>query len=239
MSEFPAGDTARARLLDQRALHASSVGANNAMNRDRRLTGVNSYARVLGFDPVGHLTGPDPAWLDLCCGSGRALLQAAGRLRGAATLIGVDLVDAFAGAADGVTFVAAPLEDWAPDRAFDLITCVHGLHYVGDKLGMLVRVARWLAPGGRFVADLDLGGVRLADGRPAGRRLVGRLRQAGFDYDGRRRRISCTGPRKWEIPGEYLGADDRAGANYTGQPAVDSYYRFAGRGPTGINVSTG
>ncbi|BCY12033.1 trans-aconitate 2-methyltransferase [Actinoplanes sp. L3-i22] len=210
-------------LLDDRALHASSVVANCAMNRERQLAGVNSYARVLGFDPVDGLTG---AWLDLCCGSGRALIQAADRLAGAATLVGVDLVDAFAGGAPpGVTFVAAPIETWAPDRVFDLITCVHGLHYVGDKLGVITRVVRWLAPGGRFVADLDLDAVRLEDGRPAGRRLVTRLRAAGIDYDGRRRRITCEGPKELIFRYEYLGADDRAGANYTGQPAVHSYYR--------------
>lgn len=29
--------------------------ANNAMNRERQLAGVNSYARVLGFDPLAWL----------------------------------------------------------------------------------------------------------------------------------------------------------------------------------------
>ncbi len=102
---------------------------------------------------------------------------------------------------------------------------MHGLHYVGDKLAVLARVVRWLTPTGRFVADLDLSSVRLADGKPAGRRLTAELRTAGIDYDARRRRISCTGPRDLSLPYTYLGADDRAGANYTGQPAVHSYYR--------------
>jgi len=31
-----------------------------------------------------------------------------------------------------------------------------------------------------------------------------------------------------DLPYTYLGADDRAGANYTGQPAVHSYYRQDG-----------
>ncbi|MEU7903408.1 hypothetical protein [Actinoplanes sp. NPDC049118] len=53
----------------------------------------------------------------MCCGSGRALIQAAAQLRqGAdgerATLIGIDLVDAFvaAPAVPGPTLVAAPVE---------------------------------------------------------------------------------------------------------------------------------
>ncbi|GLW35888.1 class I SAM-dependent methyltransferase [Actinoplanes regularis] len=223
---------ARSDLLDDQALHASSVVANCAMNRERQLAGVNSYARELGFDPLAWLTAvaqvhSDVGWLDLCCGSGRALIQAATRLRpGEATLVGLDLVDAFAPgtAGSGPTLVAAPVETWTPPRAFDLITCVHGLHYVGDKLAVLSRVVRWLTPVGRFVADLDLSSIQFADGQPAGRRLTSRLRAAGIEYDARRRRISCTGPRDLGLPFTYLGADDRAGANYTGQPAVHSYY---------------
>ncbi|MFC4072898.1 class I SAM-dependent methyltransferase [Actinoplanes subglobosus] len=202
-------------LLDDRALHASSVVANNAMNRERQLLGVNSYAKALGFDP---LTRAGASWLDLCCGSGRALIQAAGLTQGV-TLTGVDLVEAFLPAAPGVTLVAAPIETWAPERAFDLITCVHGLHYVGDKLGVLARVLTWLSPAGTFVADLDLASIH-----PGGRQLTAHLRAAGVDYDGRRKRITCTGPRDLDLPYRYRGADDRAGPNYTGQPAVNSYY---------------
>ena len=33
-----------------------------------------------------------------------------------------------------------------------------------------------------------------------------------------------TGPVALSLPYRYLGADDRAGPNYTGQPAVVSYY---------------
>ncbi|WP_228536367.1 hypothetical protein [Nocardia sp. XZ_19_231] len=38
-------------LLDNLTLEQSSVVANNAMNRGRGLSGVNSYTRELGFDP--------------------------------------------------------------------------------------------------------------------------------------------------------------------------------------------
>jgi len=90
---------------------------------------------------------------------------------------------------------------------------------------VLVCVASWLADGGRFVADVDVASVRAADGAPAGRPLADALRRAGFRYNSRRRRISRTGPAEVRLPYEYLGADDRAGPNYTGQPAVNSYYR--------------
>jgi len=224
-----------APLLDDAALERSAVVANCCMNRERQLAGVNSYARELGFDPLAVLAaagGPSPGWLDLCCGTGRALIQAAERLRhdssaGRVALVGVDLVDAFdpvPGGAPGLELVQASVVTWLPSRAFDLVTCLHGLHYVGDKLGVLTRAASWLTPTGRLVADLDLTDVRLADGAPAGRGLAGRLRAAGFRYDSRRRRIECEGGRDVRLPYRYLGADEGAGPNCTGQPAVRSHY---------------
>jgi SAM-dependent methyltransferase len=229
-------------LLSGAELTASSVVANNAMNRQRGLMGVNSYRRELGVNPVDlmrdRLAAPtgdtaEAGWLDLCCGSGRALIEAAVLLRdaGPVRLVGVDLVDCFdplpdtRGEKPGLELVCAPVETWTPAGAFDLVTCVHGLHYVGDKLAVLSRAASWLRDRGRLVADLDLGAVRLPDGRPAGRRLLSAIRDAGFEYDPRRRRVSCTGPRAPRWPYTYLGGDDRAGPNYTGQPAVHSYYR--------------
>ena len=226
-------------LLDDHALTGSSVVANNAMNRERQLTGPNSYHRELGFEPAAWLEArlarqPAVAWLDLCCGSGRALIQAGDLLGARATLVGVDLVDYFDPLPPDspVSLICAPVATWAPDRAFDLITCVHGLHYVGDKLDALVRIARWLGPDGRFMADLDLASIRLTDGSAAGRPLATALRRCGFHYDSRRRRIELVGGREVTLAYEYVGADDRAGPNYTGQPAVDSYYRRAVRRST-------
>jgi len=209
------------------------------MNRERQLAGVNSYARELGFSPLefvmgktGGVTGTGTAaWLDLCCGSGRALIQATCQLRaaglaGRVSLTGVDLVDAFdavPGPTPGPELICASVTTWAPARTFDLVTCVHGLHYVGDKLGLLTRVASWLTPAGRLIADLDLTAIEVG-GPAASRRLAARLRAAGFGYSFRRHRITCTGRRDIHLPYSYLGADDQAGPGYTGQPAVRSYY---------------
>lgn len=227
-------------LLDDDTLAGTAVVANSAMNRERQLAGVNSYERELGFNPVDVLaallrvTGaPDTiAWLDLCCGTGRPLIEAARRLDDAGIadrvlVQGVDLVDSFDPAPDvpWLRLSATPVLDWAPDRRYDLITSVHGLHYVGDKLALLTRAAGWLTEGGRFVADLDLSAVRLPDGAPAGRRLAADLREAGFNYDGRRRRIGRDDRGDVSLPYEYLGADPKAGPNYTGQDAVHSHYR--------------
>lgn len=213
------------RLLDNAALARSSVVANCAMNRERQLTGPNSYTRELGFNPLERLTGPGAAWLDLCCGTGRALAQAADQRR-QGVLMGVDLVDAFVSAPDrSVQFISADVTTWTTNQRFALITCVHGLHYLGDKLGVLSRAAGWLADDGLLIADIDLASVRLPDGRPAGRALTAALRRAGLSYDSRRRRITCSGRREVSLPYTYLGADDRAGPNYTNQPAVDAYYQ--------------
>ena len=65
-------------------------------------------------------------------------------LAGRVVLAGVDLVDAFdavPGSVPGLELVSAPVAAWEPRRSFDLITCVHGLHYIGDKLALLTRAA--------------------------------------------------------------------------------------------------
>ena len=218
--------------------------ANCAMNRERQLAGVNSYARELGFSPRDVITaaavaaagsGPEAgtaAWLDLCCGTGRALIQAARQLHqaglaGRTVLTGVDLVDAFDPVPETVAnleLACAPVATWTAGRQFDLITCVHGLHYIGDKLALLSRAAGWLTSSGRLVADLDLSAIQLDGGLPARRRLTARLRASGLAYNPRRHQITCTGRREIRLPYTYLGADDRTGPGYTGQPAVHSHY---------------
>ncbi|OJW22264.1 MAG: hypothetical protein BGO49_07200 [Planctomycetales bacterium 71-10] len=222
-------------LLGGEELERSAVVANCRMNRERGLLGSNGYDRELGFNPLGVLKtllgeGRSAAWLDLCCGSGKALIEAA-RIVHAEGLdvevVGVDLAGMFRRVDPDLTclrLVEASLSDWRPDRSFDLITCVHGLHYVGDKLGLIARAASWLADDGLFTASLDLHNVKISDGKPTGRRVAADLRRAGLDYDRRRRLVVCRGRKVVDLPHRYLGADDRAGPNYTGQPAVDSYY---------------
>ncbi|XVQ13225.1 class I SAM-dependent methyltransferase [Spirillospora sp. CA-255316] len=218
------------RLLDEVALERSPVVANRTMNRERSLTGSNGYGRELGLDIAAELSAPPggmPArWLDLCCGTGRALFEAAALLGGAVEIVGVDLAGHFVPAAvpRGLTLVEASVTAWAPEGRFDLITSVHGLHYVGDKLGVLARAASWLTGDGLLVASFDARSVRLGDGTAGSRRLTAELRRQGFAYDARRRRISLRGHREVAFPYRYLGADDAAGPNYTGQPAVDSFY---------------
>jgi SAM-dependent methyltransferase len=222
-------------LLGDAELERSSIVANCRMNRERDLAGSNGYDRELGLNPLDFLRGRtadgrETAWLDLCCGTGKALIQAAGVVHAeglAVEIVGVDLVGMFDRPDPGLIgprLVEASLSTWRPDRHFDLITCVHGLHYVGDKLRLVARAASWLVEDGLFVGNLDLRNLKLADGKSAGRRVASDLRRSGLEYDRRRRRVVCRGRKVVDLPYRYLGADDRAGPNYTGQHAVDSYY---------------
>ena len=122
--------------------------------------------------------------------------------------------------------VVSSLRTFAPRRRFALVTCVHGLHYVGDKLGALVRMRSWLAPGGRIAAHLDLATVRIGN-RPA---RAADLRALGLSYTPRRRLVTASGPGPGPGPDPAASAPRFVGAEtgvetYTGQPGVLSHYR--------------
>ena len=206
-------------LLADDQLERSAVVANCRMNRERDLTrlqrlrpGDSASTRSTSSRGGSPRVAP-PAWLDLCCGTGKALIQASedrprrgAGCRDRRRRSGRDVPPP----APGTTclrLVEASLTSWQPDRAFDLITCVHGLHYVGDKLGLIARACSWLAEDGLFVASLDLANFKLPDGRAG----IADLRRAGLEYDRRRRLIHCRGRKSLDLPFRYLGADDRAG----------------------------
>jgi len=231
-------------LKDDDELERSAVVANCRMHRERGLDGTNGYGRELGFRPLDLLrgrldAGRTAAWLDLCCGSGRALIEAARIARDEGLgleIVGVDLVGMFRPRDPGLAclrLVEASLSTWRPDRRFDLITCVHGLHYVGDKLGLIARAASWLTDDGRFAASLELANLRLAGGVAANREHARALRRAGLEYDARRKLVARRGRAEVSLPYRYLGADDRAGPHSTGQPAVNSHYRPLAEDPGG------
>jgi SAM-dependent methyltransferase len=231
-------DSEPRRLLKDAELDRSATVANSQMNRERGIAGRNSYAQDLGFSVLEHLRAAAKLhrvarWLDLCCGSGRALIEAGEHfqrlsLPDRVSILGVDLVPMFRPVPpglDSVRLMEASLAEWFPQERYHLVTSVHGLHYVGDKLGLISRAAGWLEEDGLFAANLDLSNVRWENGEPVRRALVRDLRRAGMDYDAGRHLVICRGRREVSLPYEYVGADDAAGPNYTGQPAVDSYYR--------------
>jgi SAM-dependent methyltransferase len=205
------------------------------MNRERQLSGSNSYERELRFDLLtflrNRLSADSAIWADLCCGTGRALVEAITKLRCTANapkikIEGIDLAGIFQQNPfpDNLTFRETSIEEWEPTGSYDLVTCVHGLHYVGDKLGVLAKIVGKLAINGIFLANLDLASIRNAEEKSIGKLISAQLRANGFVYDSRRKLLRCDGPRKVAFNLRYLGADDRVGPNYTGQPAVASYY---------------
>jgi len=225
-------------LKQSAELEQSSVVANAAMNRDRGFVGVNSYERDLAFELLDFLTARlqqngVASWLDLCCGTGKALIETGEKLppnadRREWKIVGVDLVNMFRpipAGLSGVEFHTASLHAWSPRESFDLITCVHGLHYIGDKLDLLRRAASWLKPDGLLLAHLDLANVCLAGPVKRSQMLGNQFKRAGLEYHRRLHLLRCEGKREIDFPYEYVGADDQAGPNYSRQPAVNSHYR--------------
>ncbi len=222
------------RLLNADELEESPIVANCTMNRERELRGSNGYEVEVGFDPLEWLQGrlarqSTVRWLDLCCGSGRALIQAAMACEeigvGSVRITGVDLVGMFLpNKSTNLQLMQCSVFDYQPTERFDLITCVHGLHYLGDKLQAIRLAASWLVSDGRFVANLDAANLCISEAGKGQRRIVRFLREQGFEYLPGKHLLKLAGHREFEIPFKFRGADDSAGPNYTKQPVVTSYY---------------
>lgn len=225
-------------LLTDLELESSEVVANCLMNRQRQLMGSNSYAKELGINPLNFIINrlqnqKNVAWLDICCGSGRALIQAAeslhkSKLSSQTSLVGIDLVSQFYLSPPELScleLIASSIHTFNNNRQFDLITCVHGLHYLGDKLGVVQRAASWLSDNGLFIAHIDIANLWIVEGnktKPMPRKF---LSDGGLKYNHRQKLLSVENPQKSTFALEYLGADDCAGPNYTGQAAVNSFYQ--------------
>lgn len=231
-SEF---DNAKSKhLKDHIKLEQSDIVANITMNRNRALMGDNSYGKEFDLNPVAELAGRlkdngKAAWLDLCCGRGRALIDAAIAFdTNDLTLHGVDLVDHFDPRSKqypAITLTVSSLHTWTTLQRYDLVTCIYGLHYIGDKLGVITKAVSWLKPHGIFLANLDLNHVLSQNGLVFTQELIHWFQASGFEIDLQSGVLGKTGSVVISSPFEYLGADDRAGPNVTGQPGVASYYR--------------
>jgi SAM-dependent methyltransferase len=224
------------RLLTEKELAWSSVVANNNMNRSRNASGVNSYEKDIKLNPIKFLLKQIEAhgsavWLDLCCGEGRALVETAKylqhhNLQDKARLTGLDLVDYFITIPSSVNcldFLCLSVSDWEPFAKYDLITCVHGLHYAGDKLAALKKCLKAISDSGCFVANFDIKSINI-NGMDAHKFIKAIFVANNIQYSARTRVIQCEGPRDMDFGVRFLGADDMAGPNYTGQEAVNAYY---------------
>ena len=221
-------------LKSNKELIWSAVVANNAMNRQRKATGINSYADEIGINVIDFLKerkGKEKVvrWLDICCGEGNSILEVCKQLPdliqvGQLEIVGIDLVDFFNVQLkeEEVRLIVGDVIEYFPEHQYDLITCVHGLHYVGNKLKLIAKSLNNLCPGGNFYANMELGNIKGIELN----RLKQELREAGLDYDGKRHILKLEHKKEGAIDFnyEYLGADDQAGKNYTGKEIVHSYY---------------
>ena len=64
-------------------------------------------------------------------------------------------------------------------------------------------------------------------GKSIGPDLLNDWKSMGWRYDEKQRLLTIKGYSDWEMYWKYLGANDQAGPNYTGQEAVNSYYSVA------------
>lgn len=225
------------QLLDEEKLKWSSVVANCNMNRERNLSGINSYEKDIYFNVVSYLKsllrkGKNVAWADLCCGSGKAVIQSNKLFKAQKiALEGIDLVDMFDALENSDTnlkFVVVSLLDWQPQKQYDLVTCVHGLHYIGDKLAVIEKIVSSLKDHGKFIGNIDLDNVKNSFGKSLKKVLLKQFKAFEITYDSRRHLLVCEGKRDIKFPLKYLGANDKAGTNYTGQEVVDSVYEIEG-----------
>ncbi|HVE56075.1 MAG TPA: methyltransferase domain-containing protein [Pyrinomonadaceae bacterium] len=231
------------RLLNNSRLLGSGVVANNRMNRERACLGSNSYQKDLSFDPIEFLkerlaNNKFVSWLDICCGEGRALtetatyfadLERAENTSFNLRIIGIDLAGMFCLLPSGInnlTLLETSIEEYEPEQKFDLITCVHGLHYIGDKLSVIGKAAQFLEKDGIFLANLDLKNLKLLEEENSTKIFTEFFSAKGFIWNKRKHLLCLRGGKIFDSPFIYQGADDKAGPNYTGQPAVDSYYKI-------------
>lgn len=224
------------KLLPDDKLIWSPVVANSRMNRERNSSGINSYEQEFKFKPEVFIEEKinelgKASWLDLCCGYGKALIQTSEyfqlkNLDNHINLKGVDLIENFFicnSPNKHIQFEYRSVSEITLSEKYDLVTCVHGLHYLGDKLKVIQMAVNSLKHSGLFIANLDLDDFQFeaVDTRSFLKKL---FREQGFDYNFRTKILKRDDFAELNFPVKYLGADDTRGANYTGQESVTSYY---------------
>ena len=131
------------------------AGKGESMERGHRPTGEQAIARM-------KLT-PDAQVLDLGCGSGWATRLMAEKAS-SGRVVGVDISDEMIELArnssvdfPNTDFQVAGADDLPfPDRTFTHAFSMESLYYYQDIAAALREVARVMAPGGLFVAVMDL-----------------------------------------------------------------------------------
>ncbi len=225
-------------LLNNQNLESSPVVANNRMNRERNAVGINSYEKDIYLSPVEFInkifkTQSTFAWLDICCGRGKALIQTAQYASKhfpakQISFTGIDLIDMFdpiPEECNSITMYARSFFNFESEQKYDFITCVHGLHYMGDKLEAIRKASSMLNDEGLFIANFDTKCIRSIEIDNIQQKLSTWFKSGNIEYNSKKHFITVKGSRALTVPFRFVGADDKAGPNYTGQEAVDSYYK--------------
>jgi len=223
-------------LLTNEKVLKSEIVANSTMNRERGLSGVNSYGRELAFDIVPWLLSRarghgSSYWLDACCGEGLALMDARRALDSSpeginVSVVGVDLVGAIK-SNHSENVVVGDVTAFDTGRQVDLITCVHGIHYLGDKLGAIRHFYSLLNPGGVLICNVDLTNI-IIDGTPSKswRTVAGSPNPTvSFKKHILKVEKDVNSPIAFHL--NYLGAAVSTAPNYTGIIVIDSFYSHA------------
>ncbi len=229
------------KLKNDDELQWSAIVANNSMNRKRKATGVNSYEKDLKLDPIIFLSEKllesnleKVKWLDICCGEGNALIQTAqffqfNNQASKVELMGVDLVNYFSDYNDSLnnflTLKDENISTWNSATKFDLITVVHGFHYIGDKIGTIEKLMKNLKPNGLLIGNLALNNIIINNVNNSSTEIKRYFKKNNIIYNSRTKILKIEGARMIENRYEYLGANDQAGPNYTGQAVVNSMYK--------------
>lgn len=225
-------------ILNRKQLESSSVVANSLMNRERVAFGINSYTKELKFNPFEFLKNrfenkQSAYWLEICCGKGNAIIQIAHEFNkfkdqiNNVLLVGVDLISFFSPIPDNIRFVKfieSSIFDYRTELKFDLITCVHGMHYLGDKLKIIEIVSNLLKSDGYFTCNLNTKDIIDQNGRCLFKKINLFFKDIGLNYNSRNKILINSGVLKIQSPFKYIGANDKIGTNYTGENSVQSIY---------------
>ena len=125
------------------------------------------------LDEIGRRAelGPHSEVLELCCGLGDTCCYLASKFGCSVSGLElneeqlaaarVNLAEAHPALRDRVRFVAGDLLQWQPDRAYDVVYVMDSLMYLPDRVEVLRKTLRALAPGGWLVLAEVLAGPDL------------------------------------------------------------------------------